>query len=576
MRRSFKIGIVSTLLVAGIVYAANGPVPSVGLYWLENVDPSIGGGVSAPLNQLLIRTDTPSLYYKSGSANTAWTRIGTGTGGGGFSGTPNTLAMFTGSGTTIGDSPLVYNGSTLLSTAKSLSIGTDTLIAPDAISGGFATNANGTLRINPFGYQGGTTRFEDTEIDDGKGTGAGHAKIFVDGSVGNVGINTVTPNVAFDLDVNGQSVFDAYAGFKGAVCISPDAACGGGQNTMIIDNSLGSVHPQISSWQASALTGFVVGRHDELTLVGVTTSEQGQETIINGTADATGGDTVSWAIEGGSFVSNIGTGNHHNVGGLFNAANGQINDAIETVTGNWRNIGGNLSINAIDATTVHGTGVITSDTTFHSITGTSAFDGGEQIGTSPGLLFNSHGAMTQTFIAQQDSATDVWFEQRSTASGGHKYKLVTSATGGYWNSAGFTFADDSGCSSVGCALWQTDQSTNTFRVYSDLMVGSTTLNGLQAGHIRALGTAATVTCNGTGTPSVTGTDAAGLVTTGVGSTQCTVALNGKTYGGTPVCTANIDGVTPLAIAPAPTATTLVLNFAALTSGTISYICFGLS
>lgn len=59
-----------------------GPQPAVGLYWIENVDPTIGPGVSAPLWQLLIRTDTPAIYYKSGAANTAWTKIGSGASGG--------------------------------------------------------------------------------------------------------------------------------------------------------------------------------------------------------------------------------------------------------------------------------------------------------------------------------------------------------------------------------------------------------------------------------------------------------------------------------------------------------------
>jgi hypothetical protein len=61
----------------------NGPRPSVGLYWYADFDPTTGAGMAAPLNQLLVRTDTPSLYYKSGFANTAWTLIGTGGGGGG-------------------------------------------------------------------------------------------------------------------------------------------------------------------------------------------------------------------------------------------------------------------------------------------------------------------------------------------------------------------------------------------------------------------------------------------------------------------------------------------------------------
>ncbi len=69
--------------VAGLVYAANGPQPSAGLYWYDSADPTVAPGMAAPLNQLLVRTDQPSIYYKSGAGNTNWTQIGNTTGGGG-------------------------------------------------------------------------------------------------------------------------------------------------------------------------------------------------------------------------------------------------------------------------------------------------------------------------------------------------------------------------------------------------------------------------------------------------------------------------------------------------------------
>lgn len=78
------IQIVLTIAVAaGIAFATNGPQPLVGLIWYDNADPTLGGGMAAPLNQLLIRTDLPSIYYKSGAANTAWTKVGSTAGLGG-------------------------------------------------------------------------------------------------------------------------------------------------------------------------------------------------------------------------------------------------------------------------------------------------------------------------------------------------------------------------------------------------------------------------------------------------------------------------------------------------------------
>lgn len=52
--------------------------PFVGLIWYADFDPTTGDGVDAPISQLLVRTDSPSLYYKSGPAPTDWIRIGVG------------------------------------------------------------------------------------------------------------------------------------------------------------------------------------------------------------------------------------------------------------------------------------------------------------------------------------------------------------------------------------------------------------------------------------------------------------------------------------------------------------------
>jgi len=54
--------------------------PNVGLTWFSDADPTVPPGVPAPLYQFLVRTDNDSVYYKSGTASTAWTLI---SGGGG-------------------------------------------------------------------------------------------------------------------------------------------------------------------------------------------------------------------------------------------------------------------------------------------------------------------------------------------------------------------------------------------------------------------------------------------------------------------------------------------------------------
>lgn len=205
-------GIIAIAVAAAITYGvtrptydllAGGPRPAVGLYWYDNANPTAPPGMTAPNDQLLVRTDVPSIYYKSGTSSEAWTLIGQASGGGGgtvssvacgtglsctpspitatgtvnvslttttcpagqaeiataadgtstcaafapatsVAGTTNTLAMFT-SASAIGDSPILYNGSTTLSTSKSVFISGD-----EAPGDGLAIANLDTARIINF------------------------------------------------------------------------------------------------------------------------------------------------------------------------------------------------------------------------------------------------------------------------------------------------------------------------------------------------------------------------------------------------------------------------------------------
>lgn len=76
--------------------------PALGLYWYADVDPTIAPGVSAPLWQLLIRTDTPSIYYKAGNSDTAWIQVGAAGGGPSALGIQSFVYVANGSETTAG------------------------------------------------------------------------------------------------------------------------------------------------------------------------------------------------------------------------------------------------------------------------------------------------------------------------------------------------------------------------------------------------------------------------------------------------------------------------------------------
>jgi hypothetical protein len=90
--------------LAADLVTANGPYPAVGLYWYLDSNPTAGAGMPAPDKQLLIRTDTPSIYYKSGTTNTAWTQIGSAGGAG-------TVSSITcGSGVSCTPNPITTTG----------------------------------------------------------------------------------------------------------------------------------------------------------------------------------------------------------------------------------------------------------------------------------------------------------------------------------------------------------------------------------------------------------------------------------------------------------------------------------
>lgn len=74
MTKKAKLGLL--MMGLALLIGAASVQPSVGLYWTSNSDPTVSPGVSAPAWQLLLRTDAPSIYYKSGAAATAWTAVG--------------------------------------------------------------------------------------------------------------------------------------------------------------------------------------------------------------------------------------------------------------------------------------------------------------------------------------------------------------------------------------------------------------------------------------------------------------------------------------------------------------------
>ena len=103
--------------------------------------------------------------------------------------------------------------------------------------------------------------------------------------------------------------------------------------------------------------------------------------------------------------------------------------------------------------------------------------------------------------------------------------------------------------------------------------GTVVLGVQNSGHIVSSGTVPSVSSCGTGTPSVVGTDLAGIITTGTGSpTACTLTFASPYQTNAPVCVCSPNaGVSCGVTSASTTAVTFTLS---VTETGINYICFG--
>lgn len=224
--RNRKLLVALGLLAVLLLAAASWIVPSIGLYYYSNTDPTAGAGVSAPTGQLLVRTDTPSIYYKSGSASTAWTSLSGGGGGGTITGVTAGTSLTGGgvSGNVTLNVSLPGGSTTVGRSLSSLAAnGTATYTQPtvDYVDGFTAYDeflnpgaSNGTWVANAAGTGAGCTSAAGVSAANHPGiadcqtgsTAAGTAGATAGGAAG----NTTTNQVVFG---GGQWVYEAYAGF---------------------------------------------------------------------------------------------------------------------------------------------------------------------------------------------------------------------------------------------------------------------------------------------------------------------------------------------------------------------------
>jgi hypothetical protein len=134
-----------------------------GLLWSLNADPTVGPGIAGPLWQLLVRTDVPGIYYKSGASNTAWTLLGSSGGTGNVIGTGDTphLVRWTGLHT-VDDAPSLQDDGTTFAAGPTFAV---TLTTGDTTVGAL-TGSTGVLS-GDFQAAGATFTTDGLVVNDG-------------------------------------------------------------------------------------------------------------------------------------------------------------------------------------------------------------------------------------------------------------------------------------------------------------------------------------------------------------------------------------------------------------------------
>ena len=437
---------IATALVAAIAWAnvPNGPQPNVGLTWYTSSDPTTGAGVAAPLAQLLIRQDTPSIYYKSGPLPTNWTEAGVG-GGGGGGGTVTDVTGTNGvqvtSGTTTPLVQLAPCGSTN-KIYETLDGTTWTCVAFP--SGGGNVSGTGTAN-QTVKWTGGSTVGNAWATDDGTTWGvasiftiteaSGNTKAF--GTLESAGI--LTADTSISLPTAGTSTFAAFANGSGA------AASATATGRLIYDNTNHTFD--------------------------VSTNAGGYVAILTGTPGAVGitGTVASNNIPRGASTSSLQTGSFTDTGTAISASSTltmtgvlSANDSLALASGTAANNFESFSNGSGAAASAANTGRIIYDATSQTFMTSTNAGAYTSIGT--GTVTGTGTANRTTKWTGTGAIGNAFFSDDGTTWGSASIFTITEASG---NTKAFGTLESAGVFTADTSISLPTAGTSTFAAFAN-------------------------------------------------------------------------------------------------------------
>lgn len=374
-----------------------------------------------------------------------------------------------------------------------------------------------------------------------------------------------------------------------SMCTSEVDGCLAGENRMVFDpTNLPGMQLNI----IPATSVFTVLRHDHITGLNNIHVSQAQETVADGTYDATTTGTLAVAVEADALgTRSAGTFVHQNIGLLATASGGQENYALYSNGGDIRmNPVSTDQFGSVTSTNLATTGFadfsaatsiafnthITS--TFNEFTGDSTHTPVVSVGNTP-ITDGTGIQVKNTNAAQAISGIDMLADTTINANQTTGIFMTRGAGGGGGasgnNPAGLALVGNPGSVVVGANQGDLVLYTNIQAVvFAADHASFTTATRLTSNNHWSQDTSfgkptTSVSCDGVTVAVVTGNDNAFKVTTGTGSTACVISFT-KTWTQPPTCTAFPEGVALPTCTISPTAITCTVNVA----GAYNFMCNG--